>query len=799
MSWPLASHFSAMLQNPRLAFRDPVLRKCRIAKDNRNQPQPWAGAFAVVYKGISIAERPFAVRVFTTESPERREHYHEISAYLKTRNLSCLVNFEYRDDSIRSAGDGKWYPLVLMDWVEGQTLFRWARARALEGNRGAMAGLARRWLELVKEMDDARIAHGNLEHGNVMVTDQGGLKLVDYDCMCVPSLVGRRNPEVGIEPYQHPERDTRTRLSLEMDRFSALVIFIALRALAANPALWAKYVEGPEYDKLLFRKEDFERPKASPLVKDLLALPDALLRNLVKRLFALAHAPMSTVPPLSELANSYTNIESIRRDQQRGQSHDASSPGLAPPTGQPTGAWPTSTNYVEAVQNLRQSIGDQELRAGQVAANPLGLPMLWSGNFADVYKIHNASTGNTWALKCFTRRVAGQAERYHHISTHLDRAQLPFMIDFTYLDRGVCVRGTWYPALKMRWIEGIRLNEFVEQHLNRPRTLKGLLQLWVKMAKRLREAKMAHGDLQHGNVLLVPHGEKSLALRLIDYDGMYVPAFAGTRSTELGHPAFQHPQRSREGIFTVDLDRFSHLAIYTAIHCLMVGGEKLWKRFNNDENLLFREDDYRHPDDSEAFRTLWKLPDSESRGLVGRLVLASRMPLDKTPLLDEITNGPVSPLTRTELHEVESILGRRATPVPTAVANPSDYDRHMVEQHGLPNIRLADVTLPRSLVELMPESVARQNTVLPLAEQDGALLVAISDPNDVELIEKLRFIFNRPINCAFAPRDSIIQAIDRHYGPTVEESADSILQEFIDTALDFTEPDDRENWWQRGP
>ena len=66
MSWPLASHFSAMLQNPRLAFRDPMLRECRIAKDARNQPRPWSGAFAVVYKGISaVDERPFAVRIFT--------------------------------------------------------------------------------------------------------------------------------------------------------------------------------------------------------------------------------------------------------------------------------------------------------------------------------------------------------------------------------------------------------------------------------------------------------------------------------------------------------------------------------------------------------------------------------------------------------------------------------------------------------------------------------------------------------------------------------------------------------------
>ena len=323
-----------MLQTPRLAFRDPTLRECRIAKDERNQPRPWSGAFAVVYKGISaIDERPFAVRIFTTESPERRERYNEISAYLKTRNVGCLVDFEYRDESIRSAGDGKWYPLILMDWVEGQTLFKWARARALEGNGPALTEAARRWVELVKELDDARIAHGDLQHANVMVTDQGELKLVDYDCMCVPSLVGRRNLEVGVEPYQHPERDASTHLSLDLDHFSALVIYIALRAMGVNPTLWTKYIETPEHDKLLFRKEDFESPQESPLVKDLLALHDVDLRDMVERLFDLARSPMSTVPSLSELANSYAKIEALLRKEQweeavgllnrRGQFRDA--------------------------------------------------------------------------------------------------------------------------------------------------------------------------------------------------------------------------------------------------------------------------------------------------------------------------------------------------------------------------------------------------------------------------------------------------------------------------------------------
>lgn len=314
MSWPLASHFSAMLQNPRLAFRDAELKECTIAKDERNQPRPWSGSFAVVYQGISATDgRPFAVRIFTTESSERRERYHQISAYLKNRRLDCLVDFTYHDESIRSAGDGKWYPLILMDWVEGETLFRWAGSRCREGASQTLSQAAARWIELVKELGQAAISHGDLQHANVMVTAEGDLKLVDYDCMCVPSLVGRRNLEVGVEPYQHRQRNESTLLSLDLDNFSAITIYVALRALAADPTLWDRFVQRPEHDKLLFRTDDFRVPAASPLCAELRSSPDREVRELIEELLSLWQGPKDDVPPLEHLTNSYAKVERLLR------------------------------------------------------------------------------------------------------------------------------------------------------------------------------------------------------------------------------------------------------------------------------------------------------------------------------------------------------------------------------------------------------------------------------------------------------------------------------------------------------
>src|SRR5207237_535874 len=92
-----------------------------------------------------------------------------------------------------------------------------------------------------------------------------------------------------------------------------------------------------------------------------------------------------------------------------------------------------------------------------------------------------------------------------------------------------------------------------------------------------------------------------------------------------------------------------------------------------------------------------------------------------------------------------------------------------------------------AVVELVPESVARENVVLPLAQEDGALKIIMSDPTDFDTQQKLQFILNKEIQPVLAPREQIIEAINRHYGQTETESVDSMLAEFTDTAIDFTE------------
>ncbi|OHB70796.1 MAG: pilus assembly protein PilB, partial [Planctomycetes bacterium RBG_13_63_9] len=170
--------------------------------------------------------------------------------------------------------------------------------------------------------------------------------------------------------------------------------------------------------------------------------------------------------------------------------------------------------------------------------------------------------------------------------------------------------------------------------------------------------------------------------------------------------------------------------------------------------------------------------------------MAAKKRSDYTEIL--IQRGVISPEQLAEAHQMAEESGMQ---LPDALnrlgyATGEDVMRAMAEQNGREYVNLSEVVIPPSVVELVPESVARENVVLPLSQGDGELTVIVSNPDDYETIEKLRFILNCRIEIALAPRESILEAINRHYGQTVGESADSMLQEFTDTAIDFTETEE---------
>src|SRR5438094_5285383 len=120
-------------------------------------------------------------------------------------------------------------------------------------------------------------------------------------------------------------------------------------------------------------------------------------------------------------------------------------------------------------------------------------------------------------------------------------------------------------------------------------------------------------------------------------------------------------------------------------------------------------------------------------------------------------------------------------------ASVEDVMSAVAEFHNLQFVNLTDLAIPAAVVELVPESVARENVVMPMSQENGSLKIIMSDPTDFDTLQKLQFILNKDSQPVLAPREQIIEAINRHYGQTETESVDSMLAEFTDTAIDFTE------------
>lgn len=307
MSWPTRADFCNMLQNPRFAFRDKSLHDVTV-ECHKGLPRARAGSFADVYKATLKNGQSLAVRVFASDLPERRERYKAIHEHLIKQKLSFLVPFTYADEGMRGP-TGKWYPLITMDWVKGDTLFDWLGRTSENGDGKAISRLTDRWRGTIGLLDKAQIAHGDLQHANIMVTDSEEVRLVDYDGMCVPVIKGREGTEAGVEPYQHPERRASTPLSMALDNFSSIFIYLGLRALAADPKLWRDFVVKPAYDKMLFRKDDFDNPGSSQIFSRLHKSADGDVQRLARQLAELWRTPYDKVPRLEDLLFSFDQVK----------------------------------------------------------------------------------------------------------------------------------------------------------------------------------------------------------------------------------------------------------------------------------------------------------------------------------------------------------------------------------------------------------------------------------------------------------------------------------------------------------
>lgn len=305
------------------------------------------------------------------------------------------------------------------------------------------------------------------------------------------------------------------------------------------------------------------------------------------------------------------------------------------------------------------------------------MPIVTSGQFAYVYKLKSSNGNGDFAVRCFRGYLGDRDQRYLAIQEHVQSSPVHCLSDFRYAPEGILVGGQRYPILFMKWIDGPTLDLYVGEMLHRRDVLLHLADEWLRSINALETSGIAHGDLQHGNVI-VEHGQ----LRLIDHDGIYVPAMSGWSASEVGHQHYQHPHRTAQQ-FDASLDNFSALVIYLSLLSL-AERPTLWQEYH-DENLLFTKADFQDPSASTLFAKIREIGSEHTR-LADILAKAASGPPNAAPRLLELVQAPSRlPAWMTAPADLEAEIktrevAREEAPVETRTARWSPWDEKIKER-----------------------------------------------------------------------------------------------------------------------
>jgi hypothetical protein len=303
----------------------------------------------------------------------------------------------------------------------------------------------------------------------------------------------------------------------------------------------------------------------------------------------------------------------------------------------PSVIWPSADAYQTAMLSPRRFLKDRRLHAAQVESRFfLGAcrPNLRSGNFGAVYKFLGA---RTFALKVFNKSSPDRQLRYRLIDEHLRRQPLgDTLASFRYEEEGILVNRGWYPVLVMDWVPGQPLDLYLQARAGNIDS-RSWCRSWSNLILGLKRNGFAHGDLQHGNILVLPQGR----FQLVDYDGAFVPAMRehGLAACETGLAGYQHPERpGHRHYFDLRLDDFAALVVLFTFAALR---ETTWRRYHTDDDfLIVSPRDLRQPDGSALFAETARSPDRGIRALSHLLRTAAREPLDRIPRFAEVVTEP---------------------------------------------------------------------------------------------------------------------------------------------------------------
>ena len=264
MQYPLISEYVKAIQDAgdnldKLAYLTPVL-------DDHGEPYRSSGAFAVVFKMQDKSSgKYYALKCFTEEQEGRADAYRQIADELDLLDSPYITSVKYMEKElfVDSQCEEDEFPVLLMDWVEGETMETYIAANY--HNQSAMSMLCYRFGKMAAWLRSQSFAHGDVKPDNIIISPDGSLTLVDYDGMFVPSMKGCKSPTVGTKDFCHPLR-TMDDFDETIDDFSLASIALSLKAISMNSTFLDIYGAS---DRLLFSENDYRNPSNSKVISAL--------------------------------------------------------------------------------------------------------------------------------------------------------------------------------------------------------------------------------------------------------------------------------------------------------------------------------------------------------------------------------------------------------------------------------------------------------------------------------------------------------------------------------------------------
>lgn len=264
---------------------------------------------------------------------------------------------------------------------------------------------------------------------------------------------------------------------------------------------------------------------------------------------------------------------------------------------------PTIPSIRTSVENQGVLILDEHARNGIFRRDDRGRLIAYTGGFSVVFPYKTANN-EKWAFRCWHSDVNNSKMRYEIISKAIKKAQLDFLCDFEYIEKGINVEGKVYPTTRMKWINGITIKDYICQNRNSKHLLKELADKFLFMTRDLHRLSLAHGDLQHGNILVSNDNQ----LYLVDYDSFYCPQLKGEADNVTGLPDYQHPARINNKSVSEKLDYFSELIIYLSILAIAEVPSLTDKyKVVDSDRLLFSKEDFADIKNAPIYNDIYSL------------------------------------------------------------------------------------------------------------------------------------------------------------------------------------------------